>query len=353
MDRSHDRLAACGHFLHRYFLAILLGVYATAAVAPASGRWAASLGISAKVMGAEWRLSAPAAMLGVLLFAAGLNVRSEYLRGLLRRPTTLVLGFLSSLIVPVLMVVAVGQLLSYWHSPVEARDVVLGLAVVAAMPVAGSSAAWTRSADGDAALSLGLILLSTLLSPFTTPLAFGITGAFDLGPASSELGRLSRAGGASEFLVAWVFVPTVLGIACRGMVGGTRADAAGPWMKLITSLVLMMLCYVNATTCLPGAVADPDLDFLLLVLTAVTLTSSTAFLTGFAVAKVVGAGSAQKAALVYGVGMANNGTGLSLAAGTLTACPMALLPLVAVNLVQHLIAGVANWSLRTRLWVRP
>jgi bile acid:Na+ symporter, BASS family len=110
MDRSHDRLAACGHFLHRYFLAILLGVYATAAVAPASGRWAASLGISVKVMGAEWRLSAPAAMLGVLLFAAGLNVRSEYLRGLLRRPTTLVLGFLSSLIVPVLMVVAVGCL---------------------------------------------------------------------------------------------------------------------------------------------------------------------------------------------------------------------------------------------------
>lgn len=37
--------------------------------------------------------------------------------------------------------------------------------------------------------------------------------------------------------------------------------------------------------------------------------------------------------------MANNGTGLALAAGSLAGCPMALLPVAAVNLLEHMAAG--------------
>jgi BASS family bile acid:Na+ symporter len=44
--------------------------------------------------------------------------------------------------------------------------------------------------------------------------------------------------------------------------------------------------------------------------------------------------------------MANNGAGLALAAGALTGYPMVLLPVVAVNLVQHLAAGWANARLQ-------
>jgi BASS family bile acid:Na+ symporter len=50
--------------------------------------------------------------------------------------------------------------------------------------------------------------------------------------------------------------------------------------------------------------------------------------------------------------MANNGAGLALAAGSLAAFPMALLPVVAVNLLQHLAAGVASSRLeRSKLEV--
>ena len=51
------------------------------------------------------------------------------------------------------MVLILAEAMAYWHSPTEARDVILGLAVVAAMPVAGSSAGWTRAADGQDGLS--------------------------------------------------------------------------------------------------------------------------------------------------------------------------------------------------------
>ncbi len=52
-----------------------------------------------------------------------------------------------------------------WHNPDEVQNILVGLALVASMPIAGSSTAWSQNADGDMALSLGLVLGSTLLSP--------------------------------------------------------------------------------------------------------------------------------------------------------------------------------------------
>jgi BASS family bile acid:Na+ symporter len=342
MERGQNRLTTCSHFLHRHFVGLLLAAYVVATVAPAGGVWVAAHGLPVHAFARDLHLSAPAMMLGFLLFAAGLGVKGESLRGILRRPLALGIGFLATLSIPIAMVLILAEGMALWHSPAEARDVILGLTIVAAMPVAGSSAGWTRAADGDAALSLGLILLSTFLSPLTTPLVLGTAGALAPGGAGDELARLAGASDAGLFLMAWVVLPVAMGIVCRRLVGGERIDGAGPMMKLITSLVLLALCYVNASSCLPGAAAAPDWDFLLFMLAAVTLTSAAAFATGFGVAKAVGAGPAQRSALVYGVGMANNGAGLSLAAGALSEYPMALLPVVAINLVQHLIAGLAS-----------
>jgi bile acid:Na+ symporter, BASS family len=342
MGAKGGRVAAASGFLHRHFLWLLVGAYALATAAPAAGRWVGGLAGSAHVCRRDVRVSAPAAMLGFLLFAAGLAVKGEHLRGVFRRPATLILGLAASIAVPVLVLVAASPALALWHDPAEAGDLVVGLAVVAAMPVAGSSAGWSRAADGDCALSLGLILLSTLLSPLTTPLALRAAGAVAPGGAGGELARLAGAGGATGFVALWVVAPTLLGLLTRWAVGGARAEAAAPWLKLVTSAVLLALCYANASACLPAAAADPDWDFLALVAVAAGLTCGVAFAAGFGAARAVNADPARRAALVFGVGMANNGAGLALTAGALAACPMALLPVVAVNLIQHLAAGVAG-----------
>ena len=52
----------------------------------------------------------------------------------------------------------------------------LGLALIASMPIAGSSAAWAQNANANLALSLGLILCSTVLSPLTTPVLLRSVG---------------------------------------------------------------------------------------------------------------------------------------------------------------------------------
>lgn len=339
MRRGHE---ARSGFLHRSFLWLLVGGYVLAGVAPAAGRWLTGLAGTGNLFGHAIRVSVPAAMLGVLLFAAGFAVRGEHLRGVFRRPSALILGLVASIAVPVLVLLAAVPLLALWHDPAEARDVLVGLAVVAAMPVAGSSAGWSRAADGDCALSLGLVLLSTLLSPLTTPLAFDAVARFVPADAGEVLSGLAGLDGAGAFVVAWVVLPTALGLAARWAVGGARADAAGPWIKQVTAVVLLVLCYANASACLPDVVAEPDWDCLALVAVAASSMCVTAFGAGFGVARAVRADPARRASLVFGVGMANNGAGLALAAGALAGCSMALLPVIAVNLVQHLAAGWAN-----------
>src|SRR4051812_44527900 len=139
MNARHGHGTGSG-FLHRYFLWLLVGTYALAGLAPAAGRWLSGLAETTTAFGHAVRVSVPAVMLGALLFAAGFAIRGEHLRGVFRRPSALAIGLAASVAVPLLVLLATAPLLALWHDPTEARDLVVGLAVVAAMPVAGSSA---------------------------------------------------------------------------------------------------------------------------------------------------------------------------------------------------------------------
>jgi hypothetical protein len=65
------------------------------------------------------------------------------------------------------MIVAVSLTMKLWHNQEEAQQLLVGLALVPAMPIAGASTAWAQNANGSVILSLGLVLLTTLLSPLT------------------------------------------------------------------------------------------------------------------------------------------------------------------------------------------
>ena len=54
--------------------------------------------------------------------------------------------------------------------------VLVALGLIAAMPIAGSATAWSQKSNGDLSLSLGLVLGSTLLSMWTTPLTLRAVG---------------------------------------------------------------------------------------------------------------------------------------------------------------------------------
>jgi len=67
---------------------------------------------------------------------------------------------------------------------------------------------------------------------------------------------------------------------------------------------------------------------------------------GFAAGAVIGwsarAEQPQRASLMFGLGMTNNGTGLVIAAGALAHIPAVMLPVIFYNLIQHVVAGCVD-----------
>lgn len=346
MTRAEGKLARLAAFLHRHLLPLLIAAYALAGVAPAAGLWlrSASLG-TADVPGGPVAATLPSLLLAALLFNAGLGVEPGRLRGLARSSGVLVAGLVANLTVPLLFIGAVSVTLSLWHNPTEVQYILVGLALIASMPVAGSSTAWSQNADGDLALSLGLVVGSTLLSPLTTPAVLHAVGWVAQGAFSDGLHRLA-AGGTSAFLVVFVMAPSLAGIATRCCVG--PVERVKPALKVVNSVALLVLCYANAAAALPKTFASPDWDFLAVMLVIVAGLCVSGFAAGRVVAGWFGADAGRRAALMFGLGMTNNGTGLVLATTALAHVPDVMLPVIFYNLVQHVVAALADAATRGR-----
>jgi BASS family bile acid:Na+ symporter len=82
------------------------------------------------------------------------------------------------------------------------------------------------------------------------------------------------------------------------------------------------------------------------VMVLVVILCALMFAAGWGLARLLKADNAQKLALMYGLGMNNNGTGLVLAGTVLASHSEVLLPLILYNLVQHLAAGCVKSAAR-------
>jgi BASS family bile acid:Na+ symporter len=245
------------------------------------------------------------------------------------------------LLVPILFILAVSLGMRVWHNPAEVQNILVGLALVASMPVAGSSTAWAQNANGDLALSLGLVVFSTFLSPVTTPAALHAVGWMATGTYSEGLHQLAG-GGASVFLTLFVLLPSVLGMGLHALLGGTWVGGLKSAIRTVNLFALLLLCYSNACVALPQTVASPDWDFLIVMLGIVIALCALTFSSGWAIGRALEADEGQRTALMFGLGMNNNGTGLVIAATALAHLPDVMLPVIFYNLVQHVVAGLVN-----------
>jgi BASS family bile acid:Na+ symporter len=340
-----DRVVA---FVQRHFLLLVLAAYAAAAMAPAAGVAAAKFTVvRLSASGQTAPLTLPMLLLAGLLLNAGLAVKASELRKVVHRPQVALAGLVLNLLLPVVFVALLNQLLRHWHNSQETQDLVIGLAVVAAMPVAGSSTAWAQHAGGNVALSLGLVVLSTLLSPITTPVVLAAFGSLADGYGASLLVGLGgwRSG---AFLALCVVVPSLAGMFVGSFLSQGQSAWLRPKMKLFNSLALLFLCYANASGSLPQVLGQPDWDFLALVLSGTTALCVVAFAAGWLLARLLNVDEPQQRSLMFGLGMNNNGTGLVLASTSMAGSPGAVLPVLAYNLMQHLVAGGVKRSLGSR-----
>jgi bile acid:Na+ symporter, BASS family len=342
VERRQTTIARVTHFAHDRLIWLLVASYVVAAALPSFGMWIRNVSFGElHLFHGRTQVSLPTLLLALLLLNAGMNIRLVAARAWLRNGVALTSGVAGNFLIPLLYVLVVSQVMRAWHNPDETQNILLGLALVAAMPIAGSSTAWSQNANGDMTVSLGLVLLTTVLSPVTTPLVLRSVALVTNGDYSEDLTELAT-DGTDAFLTLFVLLPSLVGVVTRLLVGEQAINAAKPHLKLLNIGVLLLLNYVNAAVSLPTAFRQPDIDFLLVTLLIATALCVVSFGGGYLIAKTVSANREQEPALIFGLGMNNNGTGLVIAAASLTDHPLVMLPIIFYNLVQHLIAGAVD-----------
>jgi bile acid:Na+ symporter, BASS family len=283
-------------------------------------------------------------MLSFLLFNAGIGIKTKELAEIWKRPTAIALGFIANIAVPIVLVLCLLGLMRFWHDSDELQNLLVGLALIVSMPIAGASTAWSQNANGNLSLSLGLIFLSTVFSPFTTPLVLNVFGYMTKGDYSEDLHELA-AQGTNTFMMLTVVLPSIFGIVAHFLLGANRTAAIKPYLKLANLIVLLLLNYSNAATALPNALRNPDVDFLAFIYGTTIILCIAAFGAGWLISRSLKTDKSDQAALMFGLGMNNNGTGLVLATATLADHPLVLLPMISYNLVQQVIAALVDWKL--------
>jgi BASS family bile acid:Na+ symporter len=341
-DFMHPVVPKILGFTQRRLLWLLLCCYALAWSFPALGVRLrdVSAGSVPWVNGGHVDISLPLVLLAFLLANAGFGARAQELKHLTRHLGLLGVGLTASTLLPVLFALVVALLTTAWRDE-ALQGVLVGLALIGSMPVAGSSTAWSQNAGGNLVLSLGLVVLSTLASPLLAPLDLHLVGCMARGDYAEDLHELASRG-SSGFLVFAVVVPSLLGLLAQAISKPSVRAAVAPHLKLLTLIDLLVLNYSNASSALPQAFGHPDWALLLVTIATTASLCVAGFTCGALFARSMGASAADRLALMFGVGMSNNGTGLVLASTALPDHPEVMLPIIFYNLVQQIVAGVVD-----------
>jgi BASS family bile acid:Na+ symporter len=219
--------------------------------------------------------------------------------------------------------------------------VLVGLALVATMPVANSSVGWSQNARGNLALSLALVVFSVLLSPWITP---NLLQLFGLALSASEReycdALVSRFSG--WFFIVWVILPTLLGFACHAAAGNSRIARGRQVLSAASIVALLCLNYMNASLAMPRLWDGSHADVLPLTIFLSATLSAGGMATAWGLGRLVGGERGLTVPLVFGLSMKHTGLALVLAGTVLASEPSAILMIVVATVVQHLLAGVAH-----------
>jgi predicted Na+-dependent transporter len=174
---------------------------------------------------------------GVMTLSGALKLKVHDLGQTVRHPLPIGFFLLSARIVTPVMVFLLGTL--FFGSD---TDTISGYVLIYVVPTAVTGFIWITIFRGDTALSLGLILLDTLLAPFVVPgtvrLLLGARIVLDMY-------------GMSLSLMYMVVIPTIIGVALNELSHGEVPRIAGPYLTPLAKICMIIVICANV-----AAIAD-------------------------------------------------------------------------------------------------
>lgn len=330
--------------VRRYLIWLLLGVYAVATVLPGPGARLAKFDLG-PLLGLSERATAPLLMVSLLLFLAALAVDVKDLRTLLQRPGLLLASLIAVWLGPALTVAAAGSIVPTFVNGAitdsALSGLLLGLILVAAMPVANSSVAWTQQSGGSLPWSLGLVVTSILISPWVAPLLMRWMGLSLSGQETEAVENLVRSfSGAS--LIIWVLLPTAAGLLLRKVLGADRLAEYSAHRQLASAAILLALNYATGSLALPEFFEHPSTAVLIVVAAAALMLALSGVALATLLAAVMSLDHPTRDALRYALSMKHTGLALALAVTMLGDQAEALLVIVIATPTQHAVAALVD-----------
>jgi BASS family bile acid:Na+ symporter len=340
-------LVRAANWLHRYFLLAIVGVYVLAGLLPGPGSTIREFAIAVPGVGKE-RVSM--LLLAVLLFCAAAVIEWVQVRDILERPSVLLAALFYVWLGPALLVVVFGPILELAGAKETTAGMMVGFALVAAMPVANSSAGWTQNAGGNVALSLSLIVLSILLSPLVTPSLLKLLG-WTL--SAGDVARIETV--VTQFsgwkFILWVILPSLAGAGAAWSAGHRRIVRAKPWFRLVTMTMILLLNYANASLAIDKIWNGESAGVVALAAVMAVAVSVVGLALAGLQARAFRLSRRSWLALAFGLSMKHTGLALVLAGEILRDQPRVILVVLLTTLAQHVAAAAIDrreQSVRTR-----
>lgn len=279
----------------------------------------------------EWvRGSAQAMVLGGIMLAMGMTLRTEDWRVLAQRPLDILIGACAQYTIMPLLALGLVWVLNL------PPGIAVGLLLVGCCPGGVSSNIMSLLGKGDVAYSVGMTAASTLLAPVVTPLLMlWLAGE-----------RVEVSAGELFMSILWVTVlPIAVGTLLNGLFG-RRAGYARVCSVLPGVAVLALACIVG------GVVSAQGSSFFaqgVLIFVGIFLHNGLGYVLGYVVGTCCGMSTPKRRTLSLEVGMQNAGLATVLAARHFPALPEAAVA-SAVSCVWHSVSGTLLAGLFRR-WV--
>ncbi|MDO5752230.1 bile acid:sodium symporter family protein [Arthrobacter sp.] len=254
-------------------------------------------------------------LLGIVMFTMGLTMKAPDLKLIVRMPHAVVIGFIAQFSIMPLLGLGVATLFNF--EPM----LVVGMVLLGAVPGGASSNIVAYLAKGNVALSVAMTTLSTILSPFLTPLiVLWLAGSYlpiDFWSMFMQIMQI-------------VIVPVALGLIVKLFAGKFVKVIASaiPWISV--SVLALVIAGIMAKS------ADVVMNSAAMVVLAVILHNAAGFTLGYLAAKAGRLGVRERRAVAVEVGMQNAGLAAALANSHFG--PIATLP-AAVATIWHNVAG--------------
>ena len=257
-------------------------------------------------------------IIGVIMFSMGLTLTTEDFKILAQRPFDICIGAIAQYLIMPFLAFAITKLLNL------PDGIALGLILVGCCPGGVSSNIMSYLCGGDVAFSVGI----TILSPVMTPLMVSFLAS----------GAKITIHGLPMFvsIIETVIVPVAIGFALNYALG--KNEAFKEVQKVMPGVaVLGLACVVG------GVISSQGSKFFqsgIVIFVAVLLHNGFGYFLGYCAGKLTGMNTAKKRTISIEVGMQNAGLATNLATTTaqFASTPESAI-ICAVSCVWHSISG--------------